>query len=373
MKAGYIKRLVFTALFFTVATPIAFSQAVEVNRAIEADEWDATEDIPGGPPFIRKQMEGDTWILSVNAETPEYCFGWLKGPEITVPAVTSDSLPGNTCGLRVSYSFTNDLPGQAPELRIRLNTSDFGQYSTSGVTNNRFNQLMSGGEGVCVVEFDRTLIDGDTTFIPYIDLMSFAMIPGSTSPGWAVTIEEVEFFTKVSNSSFARSDLFSLVYLEKDNDIYAYLGGNNVRQRIHRGDEEKAVSFAYDGAFCVIIDNRALYAYTSLNDLSKITISSSGVVSAGISDEHVIYLESDGDVWYFNVVTREKERIGEKTDVYAVTASGDGTLLAQEYRDSGTMRIYAYDTRLENPVLTRVDDDGDSFVIRDRSTGTGWN
>ena len=322
-------------------------------------------------PFaaIRANLVGEEWVLQPNADEPDFSFGWIEGPVQTVPPA-SDSLPGNLAGFRVHFTFSNGEPGPAPEIRLRMNTADFGQYAIGGITNNRFQQLAQ-GDGVASVQFDRTLLEQETDFHLFIDLLS---VPnqGNISPDWEIRVESIEFFTTVSNSSFAREELINEMYMQNDLDVYAFVGGSREGDLIHRrSQQDAAVSFAFDGAFSVVIDQGELIAYTPLDDFAGTTIEAEDVFAAGISDQHVAYLKTNGEASYYNFITGEKTVIGDNDNFAGVIGSGDGTLVVIEINQSGTgvENFWQYDTRKESPSLETLLNVSDVGATNQRTTG----
>jgi hypothetical protein len=99
-----------------------------------------------------------------------------------------------------------------------------------------------------------------------------------------------------------------------------------------------------------------------------VEIEGDDVISAAISGQHVIYLQVDGDVNYYNIVTQEKKKIGGDEDYYLVTSGGGGNLLVAEL-GSGGWRLHRYDANAASPQLTRLTDDYDITFIRTRDTG----
>lgn len=320
------------------------------SEALSLSEWSFNSGVLAPFAPIQASFESGAWSLSPDDTTPHNSFGWIQGPRMTVSPAT-DGLFGNVAGFRISYTIQKGS-GVGPELRLRMNSADFGQYAIAGVANNRFQQLSDGG--TATVMFDRTQITADTEFDLFIDLLS-AQAPGTAGGDWVIRIESAEFFSSVSNSSFERNELISIAYLNTDNNVYIHSGGGLDRREIYNGSNDDFITFAYDGAFIGVIDNGRLYAFSGLNDFERVQVESDDVIMVSLSDHHMIYLKSNRDVKYYNVITGEKRTIEDDRTVTGVIASGDGNLLIG-YVDDGQERFVQYDTREAQPALESPND-----------------
>ncbi len=333
------------------------------RRVIGAGEWKTSGKI-GDFGEIRATRDQNAWVLRPSADDPDFSFGWIEGPVFAAFPAT-DTLSGNNVGMRVVYTFSSAVPGAAPELRIRLNSDNFGQYAIAAVANNRFQEIKGVGGGAVTVLFDRRQLSSETRFIPYIDLLSAGT---GVSPDWFVRIESVETFIPVSNASFERERLIATAYMEGTGNVYAHLGASANRTPVYTRTGSGPASFAYDGAHIIVIDNGRLFGFSSTTGFARVDIATANVIYGGISEHHVGYLERGGRAFYFNLLTREKRSLDPSASFFAVAGAGDGSLTFIKRRGNGTLELFQYDTRLLNPSLTRLNGDNAALIVNSRST-----
>lgn len=323
-----------------------------------------TNPVVSGYGPIRATYNGAAWILQPNAETPGNTLGWLNGPLRGVSPAT-DALAGNVANLRITFSFDPNYTGTPPEVRFRMNTSDFQQYSATSITQPRFEALRNAGaRGTVLLQFDRQNITSDTNVQIFVDLFNVGVT--NADPNFTFRLEKVEYFTSVSNSAWPRKYLVTAAYLEKDGDLYAHLNGSTSRSKLR----ETVDSYAYDGPYVVAVDNGRIYGYSALKDFDQVTIDDNNVVSsAAISDQHVLWLEEDGDLKYYNFETGTKRNVADSDEYLYVSAGSDGVLYVIQ-RDAGEVygRIRQYDPRLSSPALTTILDDHDGRLFNSRMT-----
>lgn len=357
--------LVYTLL---LSLPSVTLFAATPPRMIDAAEWTFNSGQVGNFDPIRASRQGDIWTLMPGANKPHDTFGWIQGPTVTVDPAT-DGIQGNKAGFRLVFDVDTGIGGGSPELRARMNSFNYGLYAIGGITHAGFVETYPrGGVGVLEVEFDRSLIDEPTDFKLYIDLLSYQE-QGLVNPNWEVKILSTEYFTTVSNSSFARGDLFSLVYVDSDRDVYGYYGGARNRVKIHNTASNAGITYCYDGAFVAVIEDGKLSCYTLLDDLQEHRVSSSSLINqAGISDQHVGYVDVNGRAYYYNILTGEKRNVSSSPVYAAAVGGGDGALL---FVRGGTfpVDVYQYDTRLENPSLEKLNNPISGGFVNTRSSG----
>ncbi len=344
------------------------AEDASTRGTISLNDWDFNSGTVGAFAPIRASRSGNDWVLQPNATSPNNSYGWLQGPDLEIGPAT-DTLLGNLAALRVDYTVSGSSTFY-PELRVRLNSSDFGQYAIAGVANSHFQQLSESGNGTVTVYFDRSQILEPTDFFVYIDLLS---ISGSDDidPNVQIRITKTEFFNMISNSSYERENLISAAYVESDKDVVVYVGGSRDRIRIHRPDDDGSdVYMSYDGPFIIVLEDNKLFGYTTLDDFEEIEIKEDEVISAAISDHHVIWIEDDGDVYYFNFITRETQFMDRDTDYFLASSAGDGTLLVIRDEGGDEFLIYQMNTRMDGtPGLEQLFDTDEFFDIYTRSTG----
>ncbi|CAN5514111.1 hypothetical protein BH09SUM1_BH09SUM1_20610 [soil metagenome] len=330
--------------------------------------WIATN-APAEPTIagIRSDHTGSTYTLRPSLSSPQYCFGFIEAPPpyITIPAPV-DTRDGNIFTMRVAFNFNGAYLGTAPEVRLRVHTSDFTQFALASITPGRFAQLRSAGRGDAIVTFDRRYLTADTPMRLYIDLLGAA---SDVDPNFYFTAESIELLVNVSNSADTREALISASYLETDGDVYVYVNGSKDRRRIYIG----ANSYAVDGAYAVVLDDGKLYYFSAYDDFDQHTIESNGTVeSAGISNQWVVYVEDDGDVRSFNIKTGARVKLNNNSNFFGTVGQGSGSIVVMKNRNDsgGTREVYQFDSRKSAiPILERVNGDTDARFVNTSSTG----
>lgn len=318
---------------------------------------------------VNGSLTDGKWTLTPNAEVPHNCFGVLDGPTVAIdPAPAGEH--SSTAGFIVNFSFNSAATGLYPELRLRMNSADFGQYSIGGVGSNRLQQLRDTGRGQAVVTFDRTRITQTTNFRFFIDFLS-AYEPGTVDPQFSFTIDSVEYFVSSpgGGSEVPRNQLFSAAFLEDDNDVVAYIGDSRSRTRVYDSESSTSnTSFAYDDSYMIVIEDEKLYGFSLVSNLTQVDIEDSRVESAAISGPWVLWVETDQDVKVYNFETNEKRTIAQNEEYSWASSAGDGSLLFLEDAGSSNVKVWRYNTRLATPVLERLNDTEEFSTFFTRST-----
>lgn len=334
---------------------------------INLNNWNITPPSVPGFSSIRTSRDGSAIVISPNFENPNNTIGWIEGPQFGA-SKTIDDLQGNTIGFKIRYKYktsTSNGSRNVPEIRLRMNTLGFEQYAIGGIAGARFVQLSSVSDtAVATVSFDRNLLPGDTTFRLYIDMVS--VYPGgNVDPNWFIRIEAAELFTTVSDTAYSRSELISACYGDTSGGVWVHLGGSTERTRV----ETAADAFVYDGPYVAVLKNGRLRYFSGRNNLSTATeIQSTDVVSAAISDHNVMYLRSNGGLYYYDILTGEKRTVLSSSTNNLVGASGDGTMHIYDQDVTGIAKLRQYNTRLSSPSYQTLVGTNSVRFLFDRTT-----
>lgn len=353
-----------------LAALITVAPAASPAESLHTSQWKFTNPVIDGFSTIRATLDvGNNAItLQPNAATPEKCFGWVEGPRITV-AKPTNTADGNIFQLKVGFTFNQTYTGTAPEMRLRINSSNFNEYANSAVTSVRFNELRSLGRGTVTATFDRRNLTADNSIRLYIDLFTSAL-PGQVDPNFYVRIDSIDAFAINAGGSTTTGDQISAAYTDSDRDLYVHINGQGEGNR--RKIRSSVAAYAYDGAYIVSLDQGALHAFKSSDNFASTEVEGSGIVSVAIAKQHVLYINDDGEVHYYNIETKESRKVGSNTEYYATGSAGDGrTLLvyrAQDGNTSNPFRIYQLDTNNLSNGLQMIQD-WEYIILRTRHTG----
>lgn len=364
---------VLLTLILAILLPAAKVHAQEIlaQRTIAPGEWVFNSGQVGDLSPIRAVNRGSFYSLQPSATQPQYSLGWIQGPTVRVDPAAANTT-GNNAVLRVRFSFTRGSYGVAPELRLRMNSADFGTAALGNVSQNRFLQLTN-NSGTVTAILDRSQLVAATDVLLFIDLISVQPTNPGVDPAWEIRIDSAEFFTTTaSNTSngYPADKQITAAYVEVDGDVSAYFGTSRARTRIFDARNLDGVSFAFDGPFAVIIEDGALHAYNGLTNTVR-RLDTDNVVSAGISGPHVVFVESDQDVKYYNVETNSSiRRLAQNREYGLAVGASNGVIMVIERGGDGRPNIFRYDAKVGGDSLERVDDDDEALFIKSRSTGS---
>jgi hypothetical protein len=315
--------------------------------------------------FIRTWYDGTGFQVAMSDQKPWSSVGWIYSPTFNVPPRYDDQ-DGNLTTVTVHFTFTANYTGQAPEMRVRVHTRDMVQYSVSSVTPARFNALRSAGAGTVTVNFDRRHLTQQTPMWMFVDLISVTS-QGNADPNFHFRVNRVE----VANYEPQRWKVTSRIsasYLESDGDVAIYTGGNLARRQIFQDSD----AYAVDGAFAIVMRDGNLWAYGGDNNFApRQLVSNRTVVSAGVSEEHVVWLESDRDVWYRNLLTGVERRIGNGRNYLGVVPQGSGSFVVIEVINASTNQraFWMYDALKGVTALERLPGDSQGVFTNVGATG----
>ncbi|MBI1292331.1 hypothetical protein GC173_14010 [bacterium] len=317
--------------------------------------------------YIRTWYDGTGYQMAMSDTTPHNSVGWLESPVFNVPAADTTG-EGNISVMTVNFDFTPNYTGTAPEMRVRFHTADFIQYATASITSNRFSALRTTGSGQLQIVFDRRTFTQPRAMRCYVDLIS-ATTSGNADPLFYFRIKDITIrsYSPATESSELDSRV-NASFLETDGDVCVYVGDSTARKRIYRA----ADGYAASGSYAIALDGGNLYAFDGPNAFVEVRVTDSGqAISAAVSGQHVVWVEDDDELRYFNIRTGETFRIERDKDFLGVVPMGNGSFVAicTDSSNSSGRRFYAYDTNRTSPALRRLDDDDAGYYVNAGATG----
>jgi hypothetical protein len=315
--------------------------------------------------YIRTWYDGTGFQVAPSDVTPHNSFGWIEGPVVVVPGPSGSNPEGNLTTLRITYNFTKNYTGVAPEMRVRLMRFDLSEYATASVPANRFNALRATGEGTLEVVFDRRRLPGPTQMFMFIDLIA-ATSAGNADPTFHFRIKKADLIHWGPTSASPSGNRISASFIENDGDISIFENGSTTRRRIYQGAE----SYAISGNNVIVIDGGDLSVLRGDNNFNASTIEdNNSVMNAAIEEDHVVYIETDRDVKYKNIRTGEQRQIADDKAYFSVISQGNGSFVIAEAVTSGNgLQLYHFDTNDSSPQMRGLSNDDEAEDVQGSET-----